>query len=453
MNRIFPLTALLLASGAALSQEGALDPTYGTLGSGRVVYGFDLPANGFDSPAGLVVDAQGRAYTIGLSSEQNNTVWRATLARLTANGGLDNTFGIGGKVVSTDAEGSFLATDLARDSFGQLLLAGARTFGDFIQGDRDFLVCRFNTAGAAIDFAAPTSNHCRSVAFDLGGNNQDVASIIKTTTDGRMYLIGSARDSADFATTKIAIVKLTDTGALDTSFSGDGKLVLAYPGGNASSIRDADIGPDGSLYLGGSVDISGNLAALAIKLSPTGVLDTSFGGDGFQAYQLDLGAVGFRDDTILAVAARNDGMLMLGGSAENALDDVRGAVLRVSAASASFDSGFGNAGRLILGGNGPVSDLIAQADGMTLYSRDVLSAGARVFRIGRLGETGHDLRFGSGGAVDFDFGLAQDVDVPREMALSAGRVVVMGVVFNSASDGQFGVARLRGDAMFANGFE
>lgn len=103
MNRIFPLTALLLASGAALSQEGALDPTYGTLGSGRVVYGFDLPANGFDSPAGLVVDAQGRAYTIGLSSEQNNTVWRATLARLTANGGLDNTFGIGGKVVSTDS--------------------------------------------------------------------------------------------------------------------------------------------------------------------------------------------------------------------------------------------------------------------------------------------------------------------------------------------------------------
>lgn len=453
MTRISVLTALLFASGSTVAQEGALDPTYGTLGSGRVVYGFDLPANGFDNPAGLIVDAQGRAYTIGLSAEQNNTVARATLARLTANGGLDNTFGVGGKVVSTDAEGSFLATDMARDSLGQLLLAGARIFGDFTQGDRDFMVCRFNTGGVAINFAAPTSNHCRTVAFDLGGNNQDVASIIKTTADGRMYLIGSARDSADFATTKIAVVKLTDSGAPDASFSGDGKLVLAYPGGNAASVRDADIGPDGSLYLGGSVDISGNLAALAIKISPSGVLDTTFGGDGFQAYQLDLGAVGFRDDTVLAVAVRTDGKLMLGGSAENALDDVRGFVLRVSATSSNFDIDFGNSGRLFLGANGAVSDLIAQADGMTLYSRDILSAGARVFRIGRLGETGLDLRFGTGGLVDFDFGLAHDVDVPREMALSAGRVVVMGVVFNSASDGQFGVARLRGDAMFADHFE
>jgi uncharacterized delta-60 repeat protein len=453
MTRISLFTTLLLACGAALSQEGALDPTFGTLGTGRVVYGFDLPANGFDSPAGLVVDTLGRTYTIGLSAEQNNTVWRATLARLTAEGGLDNAFGSGGKVVSTDAEGSFLATDIARDSFGQLLLAGARVFGDTTQGDRDFMVCRFNTAGAAINFAAPTNNHCRTVAFDLGGNNQDLPSILKTTADGRMYLIGSARDSADFATTKIAIVKLTDTGALDSAFSGDGKLVLEYPGGNATTIFDADIGPDGSLYLAGSVEIGGSLAALAIKLSATGVLDTAFGGDGFQAYQLDVGAIGFRDDITRAVAVRSDGKLVLGGSAENALDDVRGFVLRVSAITSSFDTGFGNAGRLILGGNGAVRDLIAQGDGMTLYSRDVLSSGSQVFRVGRLAELGHDLRFASGGISDFNFGLAQAVDIPREMVLSGGRVVVMGVVFRTGSDSEFGVARLRGDAMFADDFE
>jgi len=453
MKRSLLLTCALMLGNIAHAQEGVPDTSFGTLGSGRVVFGFDLPANGFDSPAGIVTDIQGRTYAVGLSADLNNTVWRATLARLTANGALDNTFGIGGKVVSTALEGSFLAQDLARDSLGQLLVAGSRVFGDITQGDRDFLVCRFSLAGAAIDFAAPTSNHCRSVPFDLGGNNQDQASIIKTLPNGSMYLVGYAVDSANFATAKIAVVKLTSTGALDTTFSGDGKLAINYPGGNATYIYDADVGADGALYLSGEVDISGSLAVLAVKIGATGVLDTAFGGDGFQAYQLDLGAPGFRDDIGRAIALRNDGKLVIGGSAQTALDQVNGFVLRISSTNAGFDPSFGNAGRLILGSNVAITDVLALADGKTVYAAALKSAGTTRFRIGRLGEGGHDLKFGLGGVSDISFGLAQGLDFPRELALSGERVVAMGVVYNSLSDSEFGIARLTGDAMFANGFE
>ncbi len=453
MIRSLLLACTLLIASTAEAQEGVLDSQFGILGTGRSVYGFDIPANGFDSPAGVLTDAQRRIYTVGLSADLNNTVWRATLARLTTDGLLDNTFGNGGKVVSTAVQGSFLAQDLARDSLGQLLVAGSRVFGDLTQGDRDFLVCRFNTAGAAIDFAAPTNNHCRSIPFDLGGNNQDQARIIKTHTDGGIYLVGYAVDSANFATAKIAVVKLTSTGALDTSFSGDGKLAISYPGGNATSIHDADVGADGSLYLSGSVDFSDNLAVLAVKIKADGVLDTSFGGDGFQAYQLDLGAVGFRDDIGRAIALRSDGKLVIGGSAATALDQVNAFVLRVSATNAGFDASFGNAGRLILGSNATINDLVALSSGQTAYAAALTGSGITRFRIGRLGEAGHDLRFGAGGVTDISFGFAQGFDTPREMVLSGDQLVVMGLVNKTSSDGEFGVVRLTGDAMFRGGFE
>ncbi len=448
MNRRALLScSLLLASVAVQAQEGALDPSFGILGSGRTAYGFDF---GNDGPAGMIVDAQGRAYTVGLAL--NNGTWRATLAKLTAAGVLDTGFGGDGKVVSTDLEGSFLATDIAFDSIGQLLVAGARVFGDSVGGDRDFMVCRYNTAGTAINFAAPTNSHCRVLPFDLGGSNIDQARVLKTLPDGSMYLIGYAEGSADFLTARIVVVKLTSTGALDTTFSGDGKLMFTYPGGSSAAAYDAAVAADGTLYLSGYVGIGGSQAIMAVKITSNGLFDTGFGGDGFQAYQLDLGAVDYRNDVALAVALTNDGKLMLGGYADQALNQHAGFVLRVSASNAGFDGTFGNAGKLILGGNGFVKDLVVQQDNMTVYARSMELAGAYRYRVGRLTDLGHDTRFGTGGIIDISFGFADAYDRAEELVISNGRILVMGSVANAANY-DFGLARLRGDAMFANGFE
>ncbi len=445
--------SLFSIGGAALAQEGLLDPSYGILSSGRVVYGHDVPANNHDSPAGLVVDAQGRAYTVGVASDVNTTVWRATLAKLTPAGILDTGFGGDGKVVSTDVEGSFLATDIGRDSLGQLIVAGSRVFGNLITGDRDFMVCRFNTAGTAIDFAAPTNNHCRVVSFDLGGTNIDQVTSLQMLPDGSMFLVGYAENTNDFSTARIAIVKLTSTGALDLSFSNDGKMEFNYPGGGQAYIYDTDVSADGSLYLGGYVDLAASRAVLAIKINSNGIFDTAFGGDGFQAYHLDLGAQGFRDDTAYAIALMPDNKLLIGGGAQEALGMDAGFLIRVSASGGGFDTGFGNAGRIILGGNGTVKDIAVQSGNRIFYSRERIQAGARRFLIGKFIDDLQDTNFGPGGTIDFGFGYAEANDVPGEIAISDGRVVVLGLVKKSAADGEFGVARLRGDAMFADRFE
>ncbi len=453
-SRIQLSLAMLFAAHVANAQEGSPDPSFGILSSSRIVYGHDVPANLNDTPQGLVVDAQGNTYTLGRSLDQTGTKWRGSVAKLTAAGILDTGFGGGdGKITTTDTEGSFWATDIARDSLGQLVVAGSRVFGDIALGDRDFLVCRFNTGGTAIDFAAPTSAHCRSIPFDIGGANRDQLNVIKITPDGSMYLVGFAETSPGLATAAIAVVKLTSTGALDTSFSGDGKAFFNYPFNNVVLINDAVVAADGSLYLGGFVEFGNDKDALAVKLTPNGALDSGFGLNGFQSYTFDLGAVGFRDDVSNAIDLTSDGKLLLGGSAEQAADNESGFLLRAFASNGHQDPSFGNGSRILFGENGPIVDLISQSPTLTLYARAIKQSGATRFRVGRATEGGNHLTFGTGGVTDFGFGFASATDVPKEIALSAGRVIVMGSVQRSATDFDFGVARLRGDAMFANGFE
>jgi len=453
-GRIRLSLAILLAASAAHAQEGALDPTFGILSSGRVVYGHDVPANLNDTPQALVVDAQGNSYTLGRSLDETGTKWRASVAKLTAAGVLDTGFGGGdGKITTTDIEGSFWATDIARDSIGQLVVAGSRVFGDIALGDRDFLVCRFNTGGTPIDFGPPTNNHCRSIFFDIAGSNRDQLNVLKIAPDGSMYLVGFAESSPGLATASIAVVKLTSTGALDTSFSGDGKALFNLPVSSVFLINDAVVAADGSLYLGGFEELGNDKDALAVKLTPNGALDPAFGGDGFQNYAFDLGAVGFRDDVANAIDLTADGKLLLGGTAQVTADTESGFLLRAFANTASQDIDFGNGSRLLFGGNGPIVDLISQSPTRTLYARSINQSGALRFRVGRATESGNDVAFGAGGVTDINFGFAQATDVPKEIAVSAGRVIVMGSVRRSATDFDFGVARLRGDAMFADRFE
>ena len=120
------------------------------------------------------------------------------------------------------------------------------------------------------------------------------------------------------------------------------------------------------------------------------------------------------------------------------------------ASNAGLDGTFGNAGKLILAGNARVEDLVVQPDSMIIYARSMPQAGARRFRVGRLTNLG--TRFGTGGIIDISFGFADAYDRAKRLVISNGRILVVGSVTNAAND-EIGLARLRGDAMFADGLE
>ncbi len=440
-----------------MAAEGELDTSFGPLGDGRIVFGHDIPANGLDTPMGMTVDAQGRVYTVGLALDGAN--WRATVTRLTAAGTLDTGFGGDGKIASTDTEGSFLAADITRDTLGQLVVAGSRVFGNFTNGDRDFLVCRFNTAGTAVDFGPPTNTHCRTFPFDLGGTNIDQVKLIRTWTDGSMYLVGHSQDSNNVATAKISIVKLTSTGALDNSFNGTGKLSFGHPSGSQAFIHDADVASDGSLYLGGYVSLNGNRDALVVKVRSNGNLDSNFSTDGFKDYPLDLGgSPDLRDDTAYSIALTSDGKFVLGGEAELNLQTNVGFLIRASASTGLNDSSFGEPGSgepgtARVGFERRIVDLLVQADNRILMAITRGSDDFNVVSISRYDTDATDPTFGIGGASSVVFDQMEHNDSAVKMALSNGRVVVLGAVNRENGNGDFGVARLKSDAMFANRFE
>lgn len=105
------------------------------------------------------------------------------------------------------------------------------------------------------------------------GTGDDIAYAIAFSSDGNPVIVGRT-DVADDGEFDYGIIKLTPNGTFDTAFSTDGRLVVDLEGG-ADFARSVSITPTGSLYVGG-YSRPPDYQFSVIKLSSSGVLDTSF---------------------------------------------------------------------------------------------------------------------------------------------------------------------------------
>ena len=112
---------------------------------------------------------------------------------------LDPSFGTGGKL---NAPGSPF-TGVALQPDGKIVVAGT--------SNNDFLVARFNPDGSL-----DTSFDGDGIkTIEVGGTEH--ASAVAIQSDGKIVVVGSTS-----VNTSVAVVRLTTTGALDTSFDTDG---------------------------------------------------------------------------------------------------------------------------------------------------------------------------------------------------------------------------------------
>jgi len=146
--------AMLLAGGTnydygvfKLTPNGSLDTSWGN-GGGQII-AFDLGAANTDLGVKIIEDAQGRFVIAGFSSAAT-TPFTTSMVRLTADGELDPTFGIGGKLTVASApppgtdfgdqgttvalapDGSLIVGSLAQDVSSNLLVGLAKLVGDTI---------------------------------------------------------------------------------------------------------------------------------------------------------------------------------------------------------------------------------------------------------------------------------------------------------------------------------
>ncbi|MGI0484176.1 FG-GAP-like repeat-containing protein [Pantanalinema rosaneae CENA516] len=238
---------LLIAGSALISGKrdvavvrytatGILDTSFGSGGKVTTDCGGDD-----DEAKSITIDSSGRIVVAGTAVINGKRDF--TVIRYTADGSLDTSFGVGGKVTTDcggdDDEGKSLKIDVS----GNILVAGTAV----INGQRDFTIVRYKADGS-LDTSFGTGG---KVTIDCGGD--DDARTMTIDSSGKILIGGSLKINGS---TDSVIIRLNANGSLDTSFGVNGKLIKDY-GGN-DEINSITLDASGQLVLAGVTYNTGN---------------------------------------------------------------------------------------------------------------------------------------------------------------------------------------------------
>lgn len=175
-----------------------------------------------------------------------------------------------------------------------------------IQSDNKIIIAAYTYNGSNYDFAVLRYNVNGQLdgTFGVAGKRifpfsagDDIPSCIALQADGKIVVGGTTYNSAK---SSFAVARLLTNGALDKTFSADGKVTVAYRSGN-SNCNALAIQKDGKIVLAGKVAASGQTNFALIRLNTSGSLDNTFSTDGLvttsiaindEAYSIALGSNG-----------------------------------------------------------------------------------------------------------------------------------------------------------------
>jgi uncharacterized delta-60 repeat protein len=328
---------------ARFTASGDLDTTFGNSG-GRALIGFD----GFDIAVGVAILSDGRIVLAGVTGPSTSSGPRSiALARLTSAGQLDPTFGASGRVTAPIGDnGTVSAMTLLPD--GRILVAGSVVRPGT---GRDFLLVRFRSDGSRdTTFGASGSlpNLSASVSLDFGGQEQ--VSALAIQSDGRIVAAGVTQVTTD---SRFALARFTANGLVDSTFGAAGRVTTNFVSGDhggstGDAAFDVKVQPDGRIVAVGRAETDTGLARTDVALAryhPNGNLDTSFGGDGRVTLAFAPGDPQRANDAAFGVVIQPDGRIVTAGHTGTPSNEVF-AVARFTSTGA-LESSFGNNGTIV----------------------------------------------------------------------------------------------------------
>jgi uncharacterized delta-60 repeat protein len=284
---------------ARYNANGSLDTTFS--GDGRQVVGFGSGDNG--TYGGLAIQSNGKIVIAGyMYNSSGNSDF--AVYRLDANGSLDTTFGGDGKVNYGFGGGRVDWTHELLLQGGKIVVVGTTCDGSF--ANCDFAVARLTSAGA---LDASFSGDGKQTA-DFGGSESGWA--VAAQADGKLVVVGDTYTAP--STTAFALARFNADGSLDTSINGTGKRTFSL--GNPSRACDVLVQPGGKIVVAGEASNGSNSDFALARLNSNGALDATFSGDG----KLLIGFAG-QDDWATSLVRQANGRYVLGGTATGASEN------------------------------------------------------------------------------------------------------------------------------------
>ena len=217
----------------ALAAPGDLDPTFDT--DGRLTTDF---GGGTDLGVGVAAQADGKVVAVGPCTIAGS--FDFCIARYNAEGGLDPTFGTGGKVTTAIGTGSDRATRVAIQPDGRIVVVGTCQTG--VAGNPwDACLARYTTTGA-LDGSFGTGG---KVMTDVG---QDETGGLVALHDGKI-LLGVSCTVLTGGEADPCFARYNGDGTLDTTFdevNNDGKTRWDF--GTTCWLNAMAVGSDGRIY-------------------------------------------------------------------------------------------------------------------------------------------------------------------------------------------------------------
>ena len=361
---------------------------------------------------GLALQPDGRLLLIGhgeFNGANNQDVIDGTLARLTVDGQLEPSAS-----GSSYTPFSFSNDDddpnqgnwgeaVAVQPDGKIVVVGAGNRPNADPVNRDFGVTRFNADRTRDDDFA--TNGRRLVAFDQGGSMDDFAEAVALQADGKIVIVGYAEVTSGSSTAKnVAVARLNADGSFDTAFGNSGRVWFrVYNAPDKHAIGYAvKIDRRGRILIAGAAQFTAgtdDYDFFVARLLPDGTFDPAFDG-GEVVIPIDQAAP--MRDFAYDLALQSDGRILIAGT---------------SSRSASADS----------------------------------------FAVVRLLDNGAiDATFGTNGVRVGTFAPGSGFDdAGTAIALAGGRLYIAGRGASGTGAGllDFGIARLKLDLIFADGFE
>lgn len=314
--------------------DGSLDTAFGTSGvvtTALGVYGGDLINTSMVLTSGKIIVAGQGSDSSGGSS--------FLCACYTSTGGLDNSFGTGGVVVSEIESGNSQIYGLGVQSDGKIVVAGQG-------GGSQAVIARYTTAGV-LDTTFGTDNGINII------ETTSMSAFLDVAIDDNDYIVGFGQTFDGGA-----IMQFTPEGLLADGWgSGTGIVQTSFAETTTTVFTSLVETSDKKILAAGYIEHSNYDEYLIARYDSSGAIDTTFGDNGF----VISGTGRFN-----AMVVQTDGKIVTSGVDSSSYNNQ--CIVSRFNANGTIDTGFGTSGSTITnytvsGGDDLLYTLTLQSDG------------------------------------------------------------------------------------------